>query len=104
MKSFKVREGKTLIDGILYGESPQSNPIMGKWGKIASINIGGRQFFPLSGTFDDGTTKVEVADESVKAAKVAKKTELVEASSAPMSSDGKPLKRKSGKFILNPNR
>lgn len=100
MKSFKVREGKTLIDGILYGESPQSNPIMGKWGKIASINIGGRQFFPLSGTFDDGTTKVEVADER----KVAKKTELVEASSAPMSSDGKPLKRKSGKFILNPNR
>ena len=58
MKSFKVREGKTLIDGILYGETPQPNPIMGKWGKIASINIGGRQFFPLSGTFDDGTTSV----------------------------------------------
>ena len=102
MKSFKVREGKTLIDGILYGESPQSNPIMGKWGKIASINIGGRQFFPLSGTFDDGS--MVVADESVKAAKVAKKTELVETSSAPMSSDGKPLKKKAGKFILNPNR
>ena len=98
MKSFKVREGKTLIDGILYGETPQPNPIMGKWGKIASINMGGRQFFPLSGTFDDGTTVV--ADER----KVAKKTELVEASSAPMSSDGKPLKKKAGKFILNPNR
>ena len=39
MKSFKVREGKTLIDGILYGESPQSNPIMGKWGKIAPAAI-----------------------------------------------------------------
>ena len=58
MKSFKVREGKTLIDGILYGETPQSNPIMGKWGKIASINMGGRQFFPLSGTFDDATMVV----------------------------------------------
>ena len=98
MKSFKVREGKTLIDGILYGETPQSNPIMGKWGRIASINIGGRQFFPLSGTFDDGTTVV--ADER----KVSKKTELVEMASAPMSSDGKPLKRKAGKFTLNPNR
>lgn len=76
MKSFKVREGKTLIDGILYGESPQSNPIMGKWGKIASINIGGRQFFPQSGTFDDGSISVSTDDtgivEETKPAKVKK--------------------------------
>lgn len=76
MKSFKVREGKTLIDGILYGESPQSNPIMGKWGKIASIGIGGRQFFPLSGTFDDGSISVSTDDtgivEETKPAKVKK--------------------------------
>jgi hypothetical protein len=82
MKSFKIREGKTLIDGILYGESPQPNPIMGKWGKIASINIGGRQFFPLSGTFDDGTTSVS--------------TEGVE--------ESKPAKVKKGGFTLNENR
>ena len=73
MKSFKVREGKTLIDGILYGETPQPNPIMGKWGKIASINMGGRQFFPLSGTFDDGTTSVSTEGvEETKPAKVKK--------------------------------
>ncbi len=86
MKSFKVREGKTLIDGILYGETPQPNPIMGKWGKIASINMGGRQFFPLSGTFDDGTTSVS--------------TEGVE--------ESKPTKVKKGSkkggFTLNENR
>jgi hypothetical protein len=75
MKSFKVREGKTLIDGILYGESPQPNPIMGKWGKIASINIGGRQFFPLSGTFDDGSISVSTDDTGiVEETKPTKKT------------------------------
>ena len=58
MKSFKVREGNVLIDGILYSESQQSNPIMGKWGKIASIGIGGKQFFPQSGTFIDSTLVV----------------------------------------------
>ena len=76
MKSFKVREGKTLIDGILYGETPQPNPIMGKWGKIASINMGGRQFFPLSGTFDDSTMVVTEDNtgivEETKPAKVKK--------------------------------
>ncbi len=97
MKSFKVREGKVVIDGILYGETPQPNPIPGKWGRIASISISGRQFFPLSGTFNDGTPKVEPVKSS-------KKTELVETSSTPMSSDGKPLKKKGGKFTLNPNR
>jgi hypothetical protein len=31
---------------------------MGKWGKIISINIGGKQFFPQSGTFIDSTLVV----------------------------------------------
>ena len=74
MKSFKVREGKTLIDGILYGETPQSNPIMGKWGKIASINMGGRQFFPLSGTFDDST--LVVTDDSTEGVEETKPTKV----------------------------
>ena len=88
MKSFKVREGKTLIDGILYGESPQSNPIMGKWGKIASINMGGRQFFPLSGTFDDST--LVVTDDSTGIVEETKPTKV--------------KKSKKGVFTLNPNR
>jgi hypothetical protein len=58
MKSFKIREDKVLIDGILYSDSEQSIPIMGKWGKIISINIGGKQFFPQSGTFIDSTLRV----------------------------------------------
>lgn len=98
MKSFKVREGKTLIDGILYGETPQSNPIMGKWGRIASINIGGRQFFPLSGTFDDGTTPI-VKDSSVSEPTTQKrgksaKTELKESSSSAVDESGKLVKVK----------
>ena len=58
MKSFKVRDGQVLIDGILYSESQQTNPIKGKWGNIVSINVGGRQFFPQSGTFIDSTLVV----------------------------------------------
>jgi hypothetical protein len=58
MKSFKIREDKVLIDGILYSDSEQSIPIMGKWGKIISINVGGKQFFPQSGTFIDSTLVV----------------------------------------------
>ena len=58
MKSFKIRENQVLIDGILYSDSEQSIPIMGKWGKIISINIGGKQFFPQSGTFIDSTLRV----------------------------------------------
>ena len=85
MKSFKVREGNVLIDGILYSESQQSNPIMGKWGKIASIGIGGKQFFPQSGTFIDST--LVVTDDS---------TGIVE--------ETKPTKKKKGVFTLNENR
>ena len=88
MKSFKVREGKTLIDGILYGESPQSNPIMGKWGKIASINMGGRQFFPLSGTFDDSS--ISVSTDNTEGVEETKPTKV--------------KKSKKGLFTLNENR
>ena len=78
MKSFKIRENQVLIDGILYSDSEQSIPIMGKWGKIISLNIGGKQFFPQSGTFIDST--LVVTDDSTgiveetKPAKKASKT------------------------------
>ena len=75
MKSFKIRENQVLIDGILYSDSEQSNPIMGKWGKIISLNIGGKQFFPQSGTFIDST--LVVTDDStgiVEETKPVKKT------------------------------
>jgi hypothetical protein len=65
MKSFKIRENQVLIDGILYSDSEQSIPIMGKWGKIASIGIGGKQFFPQSGTFDDGSISVSTDDTGI---------------------------------------
>lgn len=64
MKSFKIRENQVLIDGILYSDSEQSIPIMGKWGKIISLNIGGKQFFPQSGTFIDST--LVVTDDSTE--------------------------------------
>ena len=85
MKSFKIREGNVLIDGILYSESQQANPIKGKWGNIVSINIDGKQFFPQSGTFDDGSISVSIDD-----------TEGVEGP--------KPTKKKKGVFTLNENR
>ncbi len=58
MKSFKVRDGKMLVDGVYYSENPSDSPIMGKMGKIHSISISGRQFFPYGGQFNDGTIKV----------------------------------------------
>jgi hypothetical protein len=66
MKSFKIHEDKVLIDGILYSDSDseQAIPIMGKWGKIISINVGGKQFFPQSGTFIDST--LVVTDDSTE--------------------------------------
>jgi len=71
-------------------------------GTIQSINIGGKgQYFPISGVFNDGTPIVEPV---VKPVRNSKKTELVETQSTPMSADGKPLKKKGGKFTLNPNR
>jgi hypothetical protein len=45
MKSFKVREGRMLVDGVYYSENTSEAKIMGKAGRIHSISIGGRQFF-----------------------------------------------------------
>ena len=58
MKSFKVREGKMLVDGVYYSDSPSSNEIMGKAGRIHSISISGKQFFPYGGEFIDDTLVV----------------------------------------------
>jgi hypothetical protein len=62
MKSFKVREGKMLVDGVFYSDKPSDNPIKGKWGRIHSINVMGKQFFPYGGVFDDGS--ITVTDDS----------------------------------------
>lgn len=59
MKSFKVREGRVIVDGVIYSETPSQAVIMGKWGKIQSIRIDGRgQYFPIGGEFIDDTLKV----------------------------------------------
>ncbi len=58
MKSFKVRDGKMLVDGVYYSDKPNENVVMGKMGRISHISIEGRQFFPYGGTFDDGSIKV----------------------------------------------
>ena len=74
MKSFKVREGKMKVDGVYYSENPSENVIMGKMGKIHSISISGKQFFPYAGQFNDGTIKTvdsttEVMDTDTKVEK-----------------------------------
>ena len=59
MKSFKIRENKVELDGILYGQSPTELKIKGKAGNIQSIMIANRgQFFPISGEFKDGTIQI----------------------------------------------
>lgn len=59
MKSFKIREGSVVIDGIHYQSTPCETVVRGKFGRIQSINIGNRgQFFPVFGEFNDGTIPV----------------------------------------------
>ena len=76
MKSFKIREGLILIDGILYGPTPTDVKIKGKVGTIQSISVPNKgQFFPYSGTFIDST--LVVTDDStgiVEETKPIKKT------------------------------
>jgi len=56
MRSFKVRDGKVLVDGVVYGLTPTDSDIKGKVGRIQSIHIQGKgSFFPYHGTFNDGT-------------------------------------------------
>ena len=75
MKSFKIREGNVLVDGVMYSDSTSDTKIMGKAGRIQSIGIDGRQFFPQSGTYIDST--LVVTDDStgiVEETKPVKKT------------------------------
>ncbi len=95
MKSFKVRDGKMLVDGVYYSDKPSENVIKGKMGRISHISIEGRQFFPYGGQFDDGTIPTEVNEpvETPKKKGKLAKTELVEKSSQAVDVDGKPIKR-----------
>ena len=91
MKSFKIREGSVIVDGIHYQSTPCDTVVKGKFGRIQSINIGNRgQFFPIYGEFNDGTSPIvdEAPTTKVKSAK----TELKESSSIPVDVDGKPIK------------
>jgi len=89
MKSFKIREGSVIVDGIHYQSVPCDTVVKGKYGRIQSINIGNRgQFFPIYGEFNDGT--IQITEDS---------TGIVE--------DTKPTKvkkSKKGLFTLNENR
>ncbi len=58
MKSYKVRDGRVLVDGVIYGQTPTEVNIKGLAGRIQSINIGTCQYFPQSGTFNDGSIPV----------------------------------------------
>jgi hypothetical protein len=55
MKSYKVRDGRVLVDGIVYGQTPTEVIIAGKVGRVHSINIGTAKYFPISGQFNDGS-------------------------------------------------
>lgn len=93
MKSFKVREGSVVVDGIHYQSTPCDTVVRGKFGRIQSINIGNRgQFFPVYGEFNDGTTPSPIVDETPTTKVKLGKTELKESSSIPVDIDGKPIK------------
>jgi hypothetical protein len=101
MKSFKVREGKMLVDGVYYSENPSESHIRGKVGRIHSISISGKQFFPYGGEFIDDTIPTTSDNtgivEETKPTKKLKKTELVESSSPATDESGKPIKKKTTK-------
>ena len=99
MRSFKVRDGKVLVDGVVYGLTPTDSNIKGKVGRIQSIHIGGKgSFFPYYGTFNDGTIPLTedntgIVEPTTKKKGKATKTELVEKSSKAVGIDGNPLKK-----------
>ena len=76
MKSYKVRDGKVLVDGIMYGQTPTYVVIAGKAGRIHSINIGTSKYFPISGVFNDGSIPV-VTDNTGLVDKTPKRTKKV---------------------------
>jgi hypothetical protein len=91
MKSFKIREGSVIVDGIHYQSTPCDTVVKGKYGRIQSINIGNRgQFFPIYGEFNDGTSPI--VDEAPTKKVTLSKTELKESSSIPVDVDGKRIK------------
>ena len=91
MKSFKIREGSVIVDGIHYQSVPCDTVVRGKFGRIQSINIGNRgQFFPIYGEFNDGTSPI--VDEAPTTKVKLNKTELKESSSIPVDVDGKRIK------------
>ena len=55
MKSYKVRDGRLVVDGVIYGQTPTEVNIPGMVGRIHSINIGTSKYFPISGLFNDGS-------------------------------------------------
>lgn len=96
MKSFKIREGSVVIDGIHYQSAPCDTVVKGKVGRIQSIMIGNRgQFFPVFGEFNDGISPI-VDEAPITKAKL-NKTELKESSSLPVDIDGNPIKVKKTK-------
>ncbi len=98
MKSFKVREGKMKVDGVYYSENTSENVIMGKMGKIHSINVMGKQMFPYGGVFDDGTTPIVSEPTPTETKKKSlKKTELVEKSGVAVDESGKLVKKSRSK-------
>ncbi len=98
MKSFKIREGKMLVDGVYYSDKPSENVIMGKMGKIHSINVMGKQMFPYGGVFDDGTTPIVSEPTPTETKKKSlKKTELVEKSGVAVDESGKLVKKSRSK-------
>ena len=97
MKSFKIREGKMLVDGVFYSDKPSENVIMGKWGRIHSINVMGKQMFPYGGVFDDGTTPTQSEPATDTKTKSLPKTELVEKSGVAVDENGKLVKKKRAK-------
>ena len=91
MKSFKIREGSVIVDGIHYQSTPCDTVVKGKFGRIQSINIANRgQYFPVFGEFNDGTSPI--VDEAPTKKVTLSKTELKETSSIPVDVDGKPIK------------
>lgn len=55
MQSFKVKDGKVIINGVIYGPSPKDDIVIkGPSGRIQSVTIPGRgQFFPIGGSYID---------------------------------------------------
>jgi hypothetical protein len=76
MKSYKVRDGKVLVDGIMYGQTTTDVVIAGKAGRVHSINIGTSKFFPISGVFNDGSIPL-VTDNTGLVDKTSKRTKKV---------------------------